>query len=276
MRRLSRRPSSFATYLVAGTITVMALAPIVWMVIASFMPLAETVKFPPVLWPRPVTTAAYRTILRSYPFGDWLRNSLIISFSITVGSLATCSMAAYALSRLRFRGKNLVFMAVLGTLIIPFSARMIPIFIEMREAHLLNTWFPIIVPGILGNAFGIFLMRQSFMTFPRELDEASRLDGCNPWQTLVKIYMPASKPALTALAVLTFVLSWNAFTVPLVFINSPNLMPVSLGIAFLKGEATASWSWLMAGAVLASAPLLILYGVAQRQVISGMTLGSGR
>jgi multiple sugar transport system permease protein len=257
-------------------ITIVVLGPLVWMVLASFMPLSQTTAYPPRIIPHPFTLEAYRTIFGTYPFLDFLRNSLIISIVSTIGSLASCSAAAFALSRLRFAGRGFLFLAVITTLIVPFAARMIPIFVEMRSIGWINTWLPVILPNVLGNAYGIFLMRQFFMTVPRSLNEAAMLDGCNPLQILVRIYLPISKPALTALAVITLVLSWNDFITPLVFVNAQELMPVAVGIAQIKGEATASWSWLMAGATLSVLPLIVLYAVAQRQVVAGMTLRTGK
>jgi multiple sugar transport system permease protein len=263
-------------YVVLTGITIVVLGPLVWMVLASFMPLSQTTAYPPQFIPHPFTLDAYRAIFGNYPFLDFLRNSLIISTVSTIGSLASCSAAAFALSRLQFKGRTFLFMAVITTLIVPFAARMIPIFIEMHSVNWINTWLPIIIPNILGNAYGIFLMRQFFMTVPRTLNEAAMLDGCNPFQILVRIYLPISKPALAALAVITFVLSWNDFITPLVFVNTPSLMPVAVGIAQIKGEATASWSWLMAAATLSLLPLMALYAIAQRQVVTGMTLRTGK
>ena len=263
-------------YIVLAICTIITIGPLIWMALASFMPLSQTTTYPPKLIPHPWTLAGYRAVFGNYPFLDFLRNSLIIAVITTAGSLASCSMAAFALSRLRFRGRGLLFMAVIAALIVPFASRMIPIFIEMRSVHMLNTWYPVILPNILGNAYGIFLLRQFFMTVPRELNEAAMLDGCNAFSILWRIYIPVSKPALAALGVITFVLSWNDFITPLVFINTPNLMPVAIGIAQIKGEATASWSWLMAAATLSVLPLIIIYALAHRQVVTGMTLSRSK
>jgi multiple sugar transport system permease protein len=263
-------------YIALTVCTLIALGPLIWMLLASFMPLSQTTAYPPKLWPHPFTLAGYRAVFGNYPFLDFLRNSLIIAVISTIGSLASCSAAAFALSRLRFKGRSLLFMAVITSLIVPFAARMIPIFIEMRSVHWLNTWLPIILPNILGNAYGIFLLRQFFITVPRELNEAAMLDGCNAFGILWRIYIPVSKPALAALSVITFVMSWNDFITPLVFINNPTLMPVAVGIAQLKGEATASWSWLMAAATLSVLPLVLLYAIAHKQVVTGMTLSRSK
>jgi multiple sugar transport system permease protein len=263
-------------YLVLVICTIITLGPLIWMALASFMPLSQTTAYPPKLIPHPWTLAGYRAVFGNYPFLDFLRNSLIIAVITTAGSLVSCSMAAFALSRLRFKGRGLLFMAVIATLIVPFASRMIPIFIEMRSVHLLNTWYPVILPNVLGNAYGIFLLRQFFMTVPRELNEAAMLDGCNAFSILWRIYIPVSKPALAALGVITFVMSWNDFITPLVFVNTPSLMPVAIGIAQIKGEATASWSWLMAAAALSVLPLIIIYAIAHRQVVTGMTLSRSK
>ncbi|HEY0248670.1 MAG TPA: carbohydrate ABC transporter permease [Gryllotalpicola sp.] len=264
------------SYIVLIVATIVFVAPMLWMLAASFMPLSQTTQYPPRLIPHPFTLDAYRTIFANYPFGVFLLNSFLISMITTLGSLVACCLSAFALSRLRFKGREVMFLSVIVTLIVPFAARMIPIFIGMRSIGWINTWLPVIVPIVLGNAYGIFLLRQFFMNIPRELDEAAALDGSSVWTILWRIYVPLSLPALASLAVITFVNTWNELLVPLIFINNPELMPVSVGIAQLKGQASASWSWLMAGAVLSVVPLFLLYVFAQKYVVRGMTLNAGK
>ncbi len=271
-----RTAADIVCYAVLAVAVLVAVGPVLRMLLASFMPLSQTTQYPPRLIPHPFTLEAYRTIFANYPFARFLGNSLAISLLTTVGSVINCCLAAFSLSRLRFRGREVMFLTVIATLIIPFAARMIPLFVGMRSVGWINTWLPLIVPTVLANAYGIFLLRQFFMNVPRELDEAAALDGCNAWTILWRIYVPISGPALASVAVITFVNAWNELLIPLVFVNNTDLMPVSVGIAQLKGQASASWSWLMAGATLSVIPLFVLYAFAQKYVVRGMTLSAGK
>jgi multiple sugar transport system permease protein len=245
--------------------------PFFWMVVTSFKPLSEVRLWPPTILPQTFTLSNYATIWQQYPFASFLGNGFIIAACSTVGALISCTFAAFALARLRFPGREVLFLVVLGTIMLPYPARMIPIFIEMTKIHWINTWYPLIVPAFFGNAYGIFLLRQFFKGIPHELMEAATIDGCTPIGVLLRIYVPLSKAALTALAVVTFIYSWNDLIPPLIFINDPNKMPIAVGLAFFKGQGEALWSWLMAASTLSVLPLLIIYIVAQRFIIEGMT-----
>lgn len=255
--------------LVAGGL--LMLFPFAWMVLTSFKPLAETRQYPPTIWPRDFTFENYTGIWSEYPFGHWLLNGFIISAAVTVGTLISCTMAAFALARLRFPGRALLFYVVLGTIMLPYAARMVPIFVEMTKIHWINSFKPLIVPAFFGSAYGIFLLRQFFMGVPHELHEAAVLDGCGPLRVLWYVYVRISKPAFAALAVVTFVATWNDLIAPLIFINDPARMPIAVGLAFFKGQGEALWSQLMAASVIAVAPLMVIYVLAQRFIVEGMT-----
>jgi multiple sugar transport system permease protein len=175
------------------------------------------------------------------------------------------------MARLQFPGRALLLYVVLGTLMLPYSARMIPLFVEMTKLGWVNSFKPLIVPAFFGSAYGIFLLRQFFMGIPRELAEAATLDGCGPLRVLWYVYVRVSKPAFAALGVVTFVATWNDLIAPLIFINSPNKMPIAVGLAFFKGQGEALWSQLMAASVVAVAPLMVIYVLAQRFIVEGMT-----
>lgn len=251
---------------------VVVIFPIVWLVLTSFKSVAETQQYPPTFLPRHWTLSSYRSVFNLYPFARFLLNSLVIATAVTLGTLVSCSMAAFALVHLRFRGREAVFFLVLATLIVPFAATMVPVFIEMSKLHWINTWYPLIVPAFLGNAYGIFLLRQLFRGIPRDLAEAAMVDGANPLKILLRIYLPLGTAALTALGAVTFVNSWNNLIQPLLFVNNTSLMPVAVGLAYLNGQGAAIWSWLMAGATMSLLPLLILYSVGQRYIVQGMTM----
>jgi ABC-type glycerol-3-phosphate transport system permease component len=260
-----------ATYAILVPLAAVVLFPFFWMLVTSFKPLGEVRLWPPTILPQTFTFANYQSIWQQYPFANFMENGAIIAGFSTLGALLSCTFAAFALARLRFPGREVLFLVVLGTIMLPYPARMIPIFIEMTKVHWINTFYPLIVPQFFGNAYGIFLLRQFFKGIPHELMEAAIIDGCTPVGVLLRIYVPLSKSAFTALAVVTFITSWNDLIPPLIFINDPAKMPIAVGLAFFKGQGEALWSWLMAASTLSVLPLLIVYIVAQRFIIEGMT-----
>jgi len=270
-RRQRRLLLDVASYGVLTAGAAIVLFPFFWMLVTSFKPLSEVRIWPPTILPQTFTVSNYVTIWKQYPFANFMENGFIIASLSTVGVLVSCTLAAFALARLRFPGREVLFLVVLGTILLPYPARMIPIFIEMSKIYWINTFKPLIVPAFFGNAYGIFLMRQFFKGIPAELMESATIDGCSPLGVLARIYVPLSTPALTALAVVTFITSWNDLIPPLIFINDPVKMPIAVGLAFFKGQGEALWSWLMAASTLSVLPLLIVYIVAQRFIIEGMT-----
>lgn len=269
---LGRLLTNVSVYALLIIVAVIVLFPIIWMVLTSFKPEQEVQQYPPTILPRTWTFGAYDQVLTLYPFVRFLVNSMLISIAVTLGTLISCAMAAFALVYLRFRGREVIFLVVLGTLLVPFAATMVPIFFEMSRVGWMNTWYPLIVPAFLGNAYGIFLLRQLFRGIPRELGEAATLDGCGPVRVFRHIYVPLSTAAFTALSVVTFINSWNNMIAPLIFVNDQNKMPVAVGLAYLNGQGSAIWSWLMAASTMSVLPLLLLYTLGQRYVVSGMTL----
>jgi ABC-type glycerol-3-phosphate transport system permease component len=270
-RREGKLARDAATYVILIGGAIVMLFPFFWMVVTSLKPLAETRLYPPTILPRDLTFSNYTEIFHQYPFGAFLLNGFIIATAVTIGTLLSCTLAAYAMARLQFPGRVLLFYVVLGTLMLPYSARMIPLFVEMTKLGWINSFKPLIVPAFFGSAYGIFLLRQFFLGIPRELAEAATLDGCGPLRVLWHVYVPLSKPAFAALGVVTFVAAWNDLLPPLIFINSPEKMPIAVGLSFFKGQGEALWSFLMAASVLAVAPLLLIYVLAQRFIVEGMT-----
>jgi len=269
----------FGKYLTTGTVylllilvALVVIFPIIWMVLTSFKLEGEVQVYPPTILPDVWTLSAYKNVFKLYPFWLFLLNSLLISTAVTLGTVISSSMAAFSLVHLRFRGQEVIFLVILGTLMVPFAATMVPIFIAMSKVHWLNTWYPLIVPAFLGNAYGIFLLRQLFRGIPRELGEAAKLDGCGPVRILCFIYAPLSKSAFAALGVVTFINSWNNMLAPLIFVNDRNMMPVSVGLAYLNGQGSSIWSWIMAASTVSVIPLLLMYAVGQKYVVMGMTM----
>ena len=196
-------------------------------------------------------------------------NSTIIALSVTGLQIFTSALCGYALARLKFRGKQAILLLVLATLVIPFQLLVIPIFAILKYAHLINTYWSLILPTA-ANGFGIFLMRQYFASIPIELEEAATLDGANRWQVLTKIMLPLSRPALITLFLFTFIGEWNDLFKPLVFTTRPELRTVQLALAEFQEQFTNDWSLLMAAVVIATIPILILFLIGQKQFIQGI------
>src|SRR5215469_15885217 len=262
------RPSRVLIWLLL-TLGAIAMAfPFVWMVSTSLKPDNALFVTPPQLIPQPFQPANYSRIANEFPFWRFVFNSLLVSLVSTALQIITSAMAAYAFSRLRFRGQNLVFLLYLGTLMVPFQVIVVPLFVEMRYANLVNSYPGLILPAI-ASAFGTFLLRQAFMTLPKDFDEAAFIDGASHWTVFTRIILPLSGPALATFAVFAFMASWNSFLWPLVIVNSPDLMTLPVGLASLQGRFTTAWNLVMAGATVSVIPILIVYAFAQKYVVQG-------
>ena len=196
-------------------------------------------------------------------------NSTLVALAVTALQIFTSALAGYALARLKFRGREVILLLIVATLVIPFQLLVIPIFIVLKWGHLINTYWALILPTA-ANGFGIFLMRQYFATVPIELEEAAALDGANRWQILTQIMLPLSRPALVTLFLFTFIGEWNDLFKPLVFTTRPELRTVQLALAEFQEQFTNSWPLLMAAVVIATIPVVILFLIGQRQFIQGI------
>jgi multiple sugar transport system permease protein len=220
-------------------------------------------------WPKDITSAAYETVFDS-DIGRWFFNSAFVAAVWVIGRAFTSAAAGYAFARMDFPGKNLVFLMVLSTIMIPGMVTIVPKFIILKEMGLINSYGALTLP-FLADAFGIFLMKQFFESIPRELEEAARVDGASRYRMFAQIILPNAMPALSALAIFSFQGSWNAFLEPLIFINNPDLYTLPLGLAFFKQTYLTEWPTLMAIAVLTTVPVAIFYLVFQRWFVEGQT-----
>ena len=225
----------------------------------------------PQLIPNPVVTDSYARLFDLYPVGRWIFNSLLVAALATGGQLLSCSMAAYAFARIRFRGSNLIFLLYLATMMVPFQVTVTPLFILMRNLGWVNSYQSLILPQIF-SAFGTFLLRQSFQTIPRELEESAFLDGASHLTVYRRIILPLARPALATLAVFAFMGSWNAFLWPLFVVNDPNLMTLPVGLSLLRGRYLTEWNLVMAGSVITIIPMLIVYIFAQKYLVKGFVM----
>jgi multiple sugar transport system permease protein len=251
---------------------VIALTPFVWMISSSFKTAADVIAFPPNLIPNPIITDNYPQSISILPMGQAYINSFKIAGLDMIGGLLTCSMAAYAFARLRFPGRNVLFFVILATLMIPQEVNLIPLYILFKQIHWIDTHWPLIIPPILQNPYGIFLLRQFFLTIPNELEDAARIDGANPWTIYTKIVLPLAVPALVTLGIFIFLYNWNQFLTPLIYLNSQNNFTVPLLLSSYLSDYGSQWGVLMAACTMAMAPLIVAYAIGQRYFIEGIAL----
>lgn len=268
-RRRRRRPSLWHLFLAPTAI--IFVIPFVQMLLASFSPAKDLVTFPPPFIPSRLTVAGYVGLFTGTGVVRWLINSVIVSGTAILSNIVLCSLAGYGFARLRFAGRNFGFLAIVATIMIPTQLLMIPTYILFAKLGLLNGLGAAIVPW-LATTFGIFLMRQFFLSLPIELEEAGMIDGANRWQIFLRIVLPLAKPALATLAIFTLLGAWNDLVWPLIAINNEAAFTVQLGIANFQGSRRTEWSLLMAANAVATAPLIIFFLIAQRQFIATMTL----
>lgn len=247
--------------------------PLLWVVSQSFMSNAEIFDWPPRLIPRHPTLENYSSVFtrQDLQLGRWFINSVFVSSAITILVLAVADMAAYAFARLRFPGRDIIFYVALATLMIPGQVTLIPIFLLMRDLKFLDTYHALIWPAG-ASVFGVFLLRQFFMTIPRELEEAAVLDGASRFGVYWRVVLPLSSSALVALGIFTFLGSWNDLFWPLIVLNRLEMRTLPVGLAILVGEYGYERALGMAGATVALTPVLILYTIFQRRIIEGITL----
>ncbi len=247
------------------------LAPFLWMISTSLKGVGQVFEYPPRWIPETFHWENYRRVFTVLPFGRFFLNSAIVASAVTILQLVTCSLAAYAFARLRFPGRDVIFLAYLGTLMIPGQVILIPNFILLKYLGWINTYWALIIPGAF-SAFGTFLLRQYFLTIPGELEDAAVVDGASRFQIYTRVILPLAGPALSALAIFTFLGQWNSFLFPLVVTNTTEMSTLTVGLRTLQGQYNTAWTLLMAGAVIALLPVLIVFLFAQRYIIRGIAL----
>lgn len=254
------------------------LLPIVWVVVTSLKVTADIVKLPPEWIPWPVTGAHYQEVLfsssRTARIGRAFVNSIVVALGTVAIVVVTSAMTAYPLARMRFPGRNLVFTLVVGSLMIPNAVVLVPQYVLVQRLGWLSTYQGMIVPeAAMTFAFGVFLLRQFFLTMPGELEDAARIDGANAWQVFTRVVLPLSQPVLAALAIFAFRSAWNDFLWPLIAVNKPEMFPLPVALALLRSAySSESYGPIMAGAALSAVPLLVVFVVANRRIVEGVRL----
>jgi multiple sugar transport system permease protein len=270
-RRLRRVTAQTILYGLLGVGAAVMLFPFVWMVSTSFKEDIAVFQTPPRLVPRPFVPENYGNVAELMPIWRFVFNSVLVAVVSTVLQVATSAMAAYAFARLRFRGRDALFLLYLATLMVPFQVTIVPLFIEMKYLGFVDSYPGLILPSI-ASVFGTFLLRQAFLTLPRELEEAAFMDGAGHWTVFSRILLPLVRPALATFAVFAFMASWNNFLWPLVIVSSQELMTLPLGLANLHGQYTTQWNLVMAGATISVVPILAVYLIAQKHIVRGVAL----
>ena len=256
-----------ATYLLLSGIAILMLFPLLWLIGTAFKsPTEDIFSFPPQLLPSQPTLENFQTVWDTYPFGQYITNSAIVALLSVSLNLLFCSLAAYPLARLNFRGRELIFALIVATIISPFQIVMIPLYIMAVNLGLRNSYLGIILPNI-ATAFGIFLLRQAFKGVPKELEEAARIDGCSELGIWWHVMIPAIRPALVTLAIFVFIGSWSDFLWPLIVLDRPEYYTLPLGVANLAGTFSLDWRLVAAGSVISITPVLLLFMFLQKYII---------
>ena len=260
-----------AFYIGINLLLLIFVVPLLWMVLTSFRTVEDSRRIPISIIPDELTLRAYQLMFadEQNPVILWLINSLLAAAGHAVLVLITAAMAAYPLARMDFRGKNAIFAIIIGTLFVPSFIFLMPNYLLMDQLAWLDTLIALIVPGAAG-AFGVFFLRQFFLSIPRELEESARVDGANTWQILTRIVLPISKPALVTLGLIAFLSNWNEFIWPIFVLFSPERLTLPAGLSTLQAAYNIDYPVVMAGATIASVPVLILYIFVQKYVIEGV------
>lgn len=262
-------------YIVLLIVAGMMIVPFMWMVTTSLKAPGTEFGYPPQILPTQFNFDNYNTLFTNLPFFRYFVNTVIVTFFTVVGQLIICSLAAYGFARLNFMGRDTIFVLYLTTMMIPFQITLIPLYLIITQLGWVNTYQGLIVPGI-SSAFGIFLLRQSFLNIPRDYQDAARIDGANEFTIFVRIFLPLNGPTLATLGVFAFMGTWTDLLWPLLIARSPEMRTLELGLAYFNARPNAflqpNWPLLMAGSVVVMLPVLIVYIVAQRYFIRGIAL----
>lgn len=243
--------------------------PFLWQIIVSLSTQAEVTSVPPSLWPEVLRWENYAAVFERVPFLRQFGVSVVVTVITVAGQIAFCSMAGFAFARMHFWGRGIIFAVILSILMVPTQAFLIPQFQIVQNLGLMNTVWGIAAPGVF-SAFGTFLMRQAFLGLPSEIEEAARLDGASPWQMFRQVMLPLTKPSISALTIITVLFAWNSLLWPLVVTTEAARMPLAVSLATMQGQHSTDYPMLMAAALMAMAPVLLVFILLQRRVVEGL------
>lgn len=264
--------TNFLIYFTLIGFAIISLFPFYWMVLTALKTANSVIEFPPRIIPSSFQVSNFLEVFKLMPMGQAYINSLKITLLVTGGTLFTSSMAAFAFSKMRFRFQGLLFAILVGTMMIPSQVTLIPLYIIFGKLHWVDTHLPLIVPAILTNAYGVFLIRQYMLNIPSEYVEAAKIDGCGYFRIYWQIILPLCKPVLATLGLFTFIWNWNNYLGPLIFLNSEENFTIPLIIASFRGVYTVQWELLMSASTVAILPIIIIYLFSQKYFISAISL----
>lgn len=261
-------------YVVLLALAAICVIPLYWMVRSSFMKNTDIYSMRPfIFWPEEMLWSNYTDAMKAADFGRYAINTLTIVAGCLIGTLSTSSMAAYAFSRIKWKGRGFCFAMILTTMMLPGSVTLIPQFMIWRNLHMVDTYLPLILPSFFGGgAFNIFLLRQFFLGIPKELDEAARIDGAGPLQIFIRIILPLARSALVVVALFTFLNCWNDFFGPIIYLNTKEKFTLAVGLLQFRGDYSTKWNLLMAGSTIVVAPCIAVYLFGQKYLIEGISL----
>jgi len=256
--------------LVVCALAFAVMLPFIWMIVTSLKSPTEVFAYPPTWIPREFQWSNYVEMWNKAPFGRYFMNSAIVAICVTIGQLTSCVLAAFAFARMDFKGKNTMFMIFLSTTMISSQVTLVPTYLVMRTLNWIDSYQALIVP-FLANAFGVFMLRQSFRTIPRELEEAAKLDGCSRFRFLWQILIPLSKPILASQALFAFMGNWNSYQWPLIITNQDSMRTLQIGLRyFVSGEGSTQWGIYMAAALVVTLPVIVIYFLVQKTFVESM------
>jgi len=268
--KVARWVGTFLVYAILLIGAVIVMVPLWWMITTAFKRPSEVFSFPPTLLPKVIRWQNFPEVLSKAPFGRWFLNTSWVVLMDLGGTLLSASMVGFSFARLRWRGRDFMFLITLATMMLPQAVTIIPRYLIFQQLHWLDTYLPLWVPSWFGYGFFIFLMRQFYMTLPFDLDDAARIDGCSHLGIWWRIAIPLSKPALAACGIFTFNATWNDFMGPLIYISSQKKLTLALGLLSFRGPHVTDWHYLMASSLIAMMPVIILFFFAQKYFIQGV------
>lgn len=258
-------------FVVMALVTFVFLIPIYWMVISSLKDNVSIFKIPPELFPKKLYFKNYLEAIEYIPFIKFTKNTIFVSVVSTFGLLLSCPMVAYALAKLKWKGRQVYFVIMLSTMLLPFHVQMVPLYMLYKKLGWIGTYLPLIVPNFFGSALYIFLLRQFMIGIPKELSESAIIDGAGHFRIYGTIVMPLIKPAMFSVALFAFLANWSDFLGPLIFVNQESHYTLSIGLTFYKGTKQTEWAYLLAACTMFTVPIAVLYFFTQRRFIEGIT-----
>ncbi|MDR1570701.1 MAG: carbohydrate ABC transporter permease [Oscillospiraceae bacterium] len=273
INRLRKRSWLVAVYALLLGGAFFSLIPLYWLLRSSLMSMAQIFQLPPIWIPNPPRWSNFTKAFSVVPFGRYYLNTALIVLGVVSGTVVTSSLSAYAFARLRWKGRGVVFACLIASMMLPFAVTMIPLFVGWSKLGFSNTYVPLIAPAWFGGgAYNIFLLRQFYMTIPRELDESAFVDGASYLTIYARILLPLTRPALIVVGIFAFMGSWNDFLGPLIYLSSSSKYTVSLGLRMFQGMYNAEWHLMMAASAAAVLPVIVVFFIGQRYFIEGIAL----